>query len=166
MKILLSAYACEPNRGSEPGNGWNWALHLALEGHDVLMMTCPDGRQAIDEQLNEIGNSISLRVKYVDVPIWVKLFLKGRIGVFAHYYFWQKFALMAAKNLSKNVDVIHHVTWGSIKGGSELWRLHKPFIFGPVGGGQVAPSGFGSIFGERYIFEQIRTVIYKIISSI
>ena len=25
MKILLSAYACEPNTGSEPNVGWNWA---------------------------------------------------------------------------------------------------------------------------------------------
>ena len=161
MRILLSAYACEPNRGSEPGNGWNWALYLAREGHEVVLMTCLHGRQAIEERLAAIGNSLSLKVQYVDVPNWVKLFLKGRIGVFLHYYLWQKFALTAAKNLSKNVDIIHHVTWGSIKGGSKLWRLHKPFIFGPIGGGQVAPSGFGSIFGKGYIFEQIRTVYTK-----
>ena len=30
MKILLSAYACEPNRGSEPGLGWRWALEIAV----------------------------------------------------------------------------------------------------------------------------------------
>ena len=24
-KILLSAYACEPNKGSEPGVGWEWS---------------------------------------------------------------------------------------------------------------------------------------------
>ena len=34
MKVLLSAYACEPGKGSEPGVGWRWAcnkrLHAAL----------------------------------------------------------------------------------------------------------------------------------------
>jgi len=27
MKILLSAYPCLPNEGSESGIGWNWAKH-------------------------------------------------------------------------------------------------------------------------------------------
>src|SRR6185295_12842005 len=26
LRVLLSAYACEPSKGSEPGIGWNWAL--------------------------------------------------------------------------------------------------------------------------------------------
>ena len=34
-KILLSAYACEPHKGSEPGIGWNWAIQLASLGHQV-----------------------------------------------------------------------------------------------------------------------------------
>jgi len=161
MRILLSAYACEPNRGSEPGNGWNWALSLAREGHEVVLMTCIRGRQAIEERLNAIGNSLPLRVKYVDVPIWTKLFLKGRIGVFAHYILWHNSALKAARGMTEDVDLVHHVTWGSIKGGSRLWRLQKPFVFGPIGGGQVTPPGFGSIFGRGYLLEQIRTFYTK-----
>ena len=26
MKVLLSAFSCAPNQGSEPGLGWNWAM--------------------------------------------------------------------------------------------------------------------------------------------
>ena len=161
MRILLSAYACEPNRGSEPGNGWNWATYLTKEGHEVLLMTSPHGRQAIEEGLAAIGNSLSLKIKYVDVPVWTKLFLKGRIGVFAHYILWQNSVLKAARGCVEDVDIVHHITWGSIKGGSSLWRLQKPFVFGPIGGGQVAPSGFGSIFGRGYLLEQIRTFYTK-----
>ena len=29
IRVLISAYACEPNKGSEPGVGWNWALQMA-----------------------------------------------------------------------------------------------------------------------------------------
>jgi glycosyltransferase involved in cell wall biosynthesis len=161
MRVLLSAYACEPNRGSEPGNGWNWALNLAKEGHEILLMTCPYGRKAIEEELTVIDNTLSIKVEYVDVPLWTKSFLKGRFGLFVHYYLWQMSAFRAAEKLTENIDLVHHVTWGSIKGGSSLWRLNKPFVFGPIGGGQVAPSGFGSIFGKGYIFEQIRTVYTK-----
>ena len=37
-KVLLSAYACEPNKGSEPGVGWNWAKHLA-EKYEIYVIT-------------------------------------------------------------------------------------------------------------------------------
>lgn len=161
MRILLSAYACEPNRGSEPGFGWNWALHLAQEGHDVVLMTCPQGLSAIQRQVALNYKSLSLNVISIDVPAWAKLFLKGQLGVVAHYYLWQKSALKVAKGLKKNIDIIHHVTWGSIKGGSLLWRLQKPFVFGPIGGGQVAPHGFSSVFGRGYFIEQLRTLYTK-----
>ena len=39
MRILLSAFACAPHSGSEPGVGWHWALELARLGHDVLVLT-------------------------------------------------------------------------------------------------------------------------------
>ena len=38
MKILLSAYACEPNRGSEQGVGWSWAVELSKH-HEVWVIT-------------------------------------------------------------------------------------------------------------------------------
>jgi hypothetical protein len=38
MKLLLSAYACEPSKGSEPGVGWNWATQAALD-HEVWVLT-------------------------------------------------------------------------------------------------------------------------------
>lgn len=36
--ILLSAYACSPLWGSEPGVGWQWALELSKR-HDVTVIT-------------------------------------------------------------------------------------------------------------------------------
>jgi hypothetical protein len=29
LRILLSVYACEPGKGSEPGVGWRWAVEMA-----------------------------------------------------------------------------------------------------------------------------------------
>ena len=47
LRILLSAYACEPDRGSEPGVGWNWVRHLARE-HEVWVITRSNNRGIID----------------------------------------------------------------------------------------------------------------------
>ena len=38
-RILISAYACCPNRGSEHAVGWNWPLELARMGHEVWVIT-------------------------------------------------------------------------------------------------------------------------------
>ena len=38
-KILLSAYACEPNKGSEPEVGWKWAITLSQLGYEVYVIT-------------------------------------------------------------------------------------------------------------------------------
>ena len=51
MRLLLSAYACEPGRGSEPGVGWNWAIALAALGHDVWVLTRANNRDRIEQAL-------------------------------------------------------------------------------------------------------------------
>ena len=38
LKLLVSAYACCPNRGSEPGMGWNFVTGLS-EFHEVHVIT-------------------------------------------------------------------------------------------------------------------------------
>ena len=55
MKILLSAYACQPNKGSEPGIGWNWATELVKLGHDVWVLTRSDNKPVIDNEFLELG---------------------------------------------------------------------------------------------------------------
>ena len=160
MKVLLSAYACEPNRGSEEGFGWNWSTHLALEGHEVWVFTRPLARDAIEKEIqqNPIPN---LHFRYVDIPERYKPIIKGIFGVYAHYFLWQRAAYREAQTFLENheIDLIHHVTWGSLIGGSWLWRLEKPFVFGPVGGGQVAPKSFKQYFPTRWRQESIRTWI-------
>ena len=38
MKILLSAFACHPRHGSEPGTGWHWTAALSDLGHEVTVL--------------------------------------------------------------------------------------------------------------------------------
>lgn len=160
MKVLLSAYACEPHRGSEEGFGWNWSTHLAKEGHEVWVLTRNWAQEAVEEEMrkNPIPN---LHFQFVDIPARYKPAMKGIFGVYAHYFLWQRAAYRHAKALLDNqaFDLAHHVTWGSLIGGSWLWRLDLPFLFGPVGGGQVAPAAFKEYFPTRWRQESARTYI-------
>lgn len=50
MKVLVSAYACEPNHGSEPAVGWNWVTQIATFA-DVTVITRENNRYSIEKEL-------------------------------------------------------------------------------------------------------------------
>lgn len=162
MKILLSAYACMPGQGTELGNGWNWASHLAQNGHDVVVFTSANWKDAIEENIKfqQISNP---RFVYIALPAVLEPLIKARRGIKLqiHYLLWQWYVYYTAKKLDliENFDIVHHVTLGSLQGGTWLWRLGKPLVFGPVGGGQTAPPAFKKFFMEFWWRESIRTFI-------
>ena len=138
MKILLSAYACEPNKGSEPGVGWNWALEIANRGHEVIVITRNNNRNAIEDFKNRPK---TLTFIYYDLPkrlIW----LKKLFGIHAYYLLWQigiYFKVKRELNII-NPDIIHHITFVAIRKLSFLALLGKPFYYGPLGGGESCPK--------------------------
>ncbi|GAB3558475.1 glycosyltransferase family 4 protein [Spirosoma fluminis] len=157
-KVLLSAYACIPNHGSEQRTGWTFATTLSRNGLEVHCLTLIDGKEAIEPVLDD-GFYPNLTVHYVTVPEWVDRFChKGLIGMYFHYLYWQWKAYLAARQLDRThrFDLVHHVTYGSIQLGSFMYKLGKPFIFGPVGGGQRAPKVLKRYFGKHWTREWMR----------
>jgi len=55
VKVLLSAYACDPSKGSECAVGWGWATKLAEQGYEVWVITHSSSRAAIDNYLHAHG---------------------------------------------------------------------------------------------------------------
>ncbi len=157
-KVLLSAYACLPNHGSEEGTGWTYATTLSMNELEVHCLTKKDGKAAIDQILGN-GFFPNLIVHYVILPNWVDKFCNSNlIGMYFHYLYWQWSALKLAKQLDQvhGFDLVHHVTYGSIQLGSFMYKLRKPFIFGPVGGGQRAPKNMKRYFGKYWSREWLR----------
>lgn len=157
-KVLLSAYACLPNHGSEEGTGWTYATTLSRNDLAVHCLTKKDGEAAIDAILDD-GQFPNLTVHYVRLPAWVDKFCDSNlIGMYFHYIYWQWSAMKLARKLDRqhNFDIVHHVTYGSIQLGSFLYKLRKPFIFGPVGGGQRAPENMKRYFGAYWTREWLR----------
>ncbi|GGH56534.1 glycosyltransferase involved in cell wall biosynthesis [Filimonas zeae] len=157
QKVLLSAFACDPSKGSEPGNGWNWSSGLAKRGFEVHCLTRVTGKTAIEERNS--GREGRLFFHYVMLPLGMeKLYGKGAVGMYLYYLLWQWAAYRKAQTLKKAhaFKVAHHVTWGSLQMGSFLYRLGIPFIFGPSGGGQKAPVTFKKYFLNYWGSEEKR----------
>lgn len=135
MKVLISAYACEPDVGSEPEVGWAWA-RAAAQSHDVWLLTRANNAPAIEEKLTK-APCPSLHVVYLDLPVWVRRWKRGQRNVHLYYFLWQVVAARVAQRLhdTNNFDLAHHVTFANDWMPAGVARVRDlPFIWGPVGG--------------------------------
>jgi hypothetical protein len=114
VRVLVSAYACEPAKGSEPGAGWNWAL-AAARRHEVWVMTRANNRPAIEEAMARDPRS-NLHFEYIDLPPWARWWKRGHRGARLYYVLWQLLAAAHARRLQRELDleVVHHLTFANV----------------------------------------------------
>ena len=158
MRILIAGHGCCPGVGSEPGVTWNWAVHLAIE-NDVWVITHEHFKPAIDAYLLE-HPCPRLNFVYTGRLGWFDpLRLPSQRGIRLHYIFWRWRVLRLARELDAqhDFDIVHHLSWATVSAPPLLWKVGKPFVWGPVGGGQVAPWAFFRYFGRNAPLEILRT---------
>ncbi len=146
MLILLSAYACEPDRGSEPAVAWSWAVELSRLGHQVWVLTRAGNRSAIEREPRPGLNFI-----YYDLPRWMPLWRTGFFGKRLYYVLWQWFAARHIRKLFPEMpfEVVQHVTYVNARYPSFMGSLGIPFYFGPVSGGEEVPPKLRRDFSVR-----------------
>ena len=156
LRVLMSAYACEPNRGSEPGVGWNWALQAAKD-HEVWVLTRRSNREPIERELSTHPVS-GLHFIYYDLPGLIR-WLKRRLpyGTQLYYLAWQIAAwrIAAAAHDRIAFDLSHHVTFVSCLFPSFLSRLRVPLVWGPVAGADASPLRFAARSGLAAFTEEV-----------
>lgn len=161
-KLLLSAFACDPTKGSESGNGWNWAVGLAQKQFEVHCLT----RKVNQKNIEIHSKPDNLYFHYISLPIGLEmLYSYSQPTMYIYYLIWQWLAYVKSKKLHKETKfyMAHHVTWGSIQMGSFLYKLGIPFIFGPAGGGQSAPIAFRQYFKKQWSSEVKREFIASLL---
>jgi glycosyltransferase involved in cell wall biosynthesis len=163
-KILISAYACSPKLGSEPGMGWNWVNQIS-EYYDIWVLTDEYYAAHCREYLEE--NCISkpkLHLVGIVRP-------GGRHRLYGYFWLhyltqnlWQRKAFKVAKRLhsKENFDLIHQLNMIGYREPGYLWQLDgkRPYIWGPIGGHVQMPSTFLSFlnFKDRVVYG-LRNVI-------
>jgi glycosyltransferase involved in cell wall biosynthesis len=154
LHVLIIAYACEPDRGSEPGTGWNVALGLSAF-HRVTVATRANNRASIEKFINNYSGSKPEFI-YIDPPNWA-LCLK-RYNVMPVQFFYLLWHLYLKKELScKNIsfDIIHQLTFNSFEIPPLVFNsLRGIKIWGPIGGGQTVVLGALRAFGLSGFFKE------------
>lgn len=139
MRVLLSAYACEPNRGGEPEVGWQRALHMLPFADEVWVLTRSNNRGVIEADPSSANPK--LHFIYYDLPRLFRELKKKPWLLHAYFMLWQWGAYRAAvrHHRQRPFDCVYHVTFVSMLAASLMGRLEIPFVIGPIAGGERAP---------------------------
>jgi exopolysaccharide biosynthesis WecB/TagA/CpsF family protein len=102
------------------------------------------------------------------VPRWIDPWNprgNGR-GLRLHYCIWLRRAYRKAVELQQKIgfDIVHHVSYCSLSAPPPFWKLPVPFVWGPIGGGQRAPTSFRKYLGRGWVREFLRNVRLRLLS--
>jgi glycosyltransferase involved in cell wall biosynthesis len=165
VRVVAFAYACEPERGSEPGAGWAWARMIAAFG-EVTVITRANNRNAIEAILPTTPERDRLEFVYVDLPSWARFWKRGSRGIHLYYVLWQAAALRVVRrrHRSQPFDVVWHLTMANAWMGSMAPLLDLPFIYGPIGGGVKTPRRLIPMLGARGILKEAAYALLQTLS--
>lgn len=137
LKVLLGCYACDPNRGSEPGMGWNFAYNISKH-HDVhAIVEEGEFKESLERFSRENPEAVrNITFHFVPRTHHERLRKIWPPSYYRFYRAWHKKAYQLAKELDKreNFDIVHQVNMAGYREPGYLWKLGKPFIWGPLGG--------------------------------
>lgn len=152
MRVLISAYACEPNRGSEPGAGYA-LVRAASDVAECWVLTRTNNVVPLRDALANHPTRHPVHLVPVDAHPAV-LWAKRRLGAVRPYYMlWQRLARRVAIDLDEEIDfdLIHHATMSSFWLPIGVLGMAKPIVVGPVSGGTLTPRSMLVYLGARGI---------------
>lgn len=146
LNILINAYACSPNWGSEPGMAWNWITNIA-KYCKCFVITEGEWRKEIDEALKTHPLRDNITFYYNPVPQEVRdmCWNQGDWRFYYYYRQWQKKTLKIAEQICKEhkIDVIHQLNMVGFREPGLLWKIEGPkYVWGPIGGMENIPTTY------------------------
>lgn len=165
MKVLIIGYACEPNKGSEPGVGWNTVQKLAIKcpHYTFTVLTRENNREAIEKEIS----FPNLAFVYHDIPAFFSIKKKFN-ATRLYYYVWCITCGFDFRDFSKDFDLVHHITFVNDWLPSPICLLkkskHTKFLWGPLGSNQAIPTSGMSL--KSKFLEILRRCIPMIIRGL
>ncbi|MEA5045413.1 MAG: glycosyltransferase family 1 protein, partial [Petrimonas sp.] len=164
LKILVNAYACSPDKGSEPGMGWNWCVHLAKHC-ELHIISEGEHRENIEAALVTLPQAENMHFYYNPVPEKVREMCRkqGDWRFYSHYRSWQKETLNIARQIidEKKIDVLHQLNMIGFREPGYLWKIEGiPFVWGPIGGLKQFPLAYLQGTGlKMHFFIRLKNLI-------
>lgn len=144
--ILINAYACSPNMGSEPGMAWNWCVNLAKHC-ELHIITEGEFKEQIETVLPTLPQGKNMHFYYNPVSEEVRRMCwnQGDWRFYKHYKRWQWKTYEIAKEILANqhIDIVHQLNMIGFREPGYLWKIEeKPFVWGPVDAKEKFPTAY------------------------
>jgi len=173
MTILVMAFSISPIRGSEYSVGWNYVREMSRY-HDLVVLYGLAGDFMGD--LEEIEDSeICKTMKGVEfVPVRPSRFANllnapNRAGIVPYSFYlayriwhWQAYRKAQQIMAERQIDIVHYLCPIGYREPGYLWKLDKPYIWGPIGGVKNRPA---RIIAQRSVAAGIKTVLRNAVNS-
>jgi glycosyltransferase involved in cell wall biosynthesis len=152
--ILVTAYAVNPYKGSEDGMGWNFVLQIARHQR-VIAVTRENNRPNIEKymQANPSDSYGHITFLYFDLPYWMRFWKKGSRGAMLYYLMWQKGLVSFIRKQNLHFDIAHNLNFHNDWTPSFLWKLGKPFVWGPVGHHPIIPAQYLEPYQKTHLIK-------------
>lgn len=162
--VLVSAYAVNPYHGSEDGMGWNFINQIA-RFNKVIAVTRENTRPHIEKYIANNPSPVygNISFIYYDLPYWMRFWKKGGRGALLYYYMWQFFLPNYIKRKQLHFDIVHNLNFHNDWTPSRLWKLQKPFVWGPIGHHPQIPKDYIiHVYGKKqYLAELLKWQVKK-----
>jgi glycosyltransferase involved in cell wall biosynthesis len=183
LNVLVCAHELSPYQGSECAVAWHIVTRLARR-HNVTVL-CASGshnepfayREAMEDYFKKHGASEGLALVFVDQPRMTRFLaavnrtiFRSKRGVGFPPLFllgvraWQRAAFKrAAAQDPGRFDVVHPLTPIAFWSAGTLWRLGRPYVWGPVTGIGGSSLRFARWLGPRaLVFESCRAAFNQL----
>lgn len=163
LKIFISAYACEPNLGSEIGVGWHWVLEMS-NYFELWVLTRKSNQLGIEAWIEENPSYKNINFIYFDLPYYLRFWKKGLRGVRTYYNIWQWATNRLVKQTMQqnNIKIFHHLTYGNALWSVSNYGKKQFFIWGPTGGTETIPAEFSKYYILKgRLIEILRRAVVK-----
>lgn len=151
INVLIVAYACEPNKTSEPGVGWNFSQEVSAFSN-LTVLTRLNNKNDIEK-----ANPRHISFIYYDLPA-IFLYLKKRIplGTQLYFFLWQFGAYFKLSRYFKSnpIDLLHHLNFSIRWNPPPFFLVNKPIVWGPIGGADFIPFHFLKKMSVRAFFNE------------
>lgn len=164
MNVFVIAFACEPNRTSEPGVGWNIVGELAQK-HELTVLTRRNNRDAIEAYIeaNPASPYKQVHWQYYDLAEWFhRLKKKMPCGIQLYQEVWQIGAARKFKRDLEKYDIVHHLTFGSIFFTPWAAKYADNFVWGPIGGASGAMED--AFLKNESVKSSISEMFYRLVA--
>lgn len=166
LSILINAYACSPNMGSEPGMAWNWCVNLAKHC-ELHIITEGEFKDNIEKVLPTLPQGKNMHFYYNPVTEEIRKMCwnQGDWRFYKYYREWQWKTYLIAKDICKqtHIDILHQLNMIGFREPGYLWKISNiPFVWGPVDAKESFPMAYleGANFKTK-LFMQLKNAITK-----